>query len=161
MIEIEVNTDAVQGILANLIALGANMTPITQALAGVLADIPERALANQADPATGQPWAPLSKVTLARKKSGSRILEQSGDLFGKMQPEHGPDYALVGASGQTPYAPTHQFGAKKGAFGTNRRGGPIPWGDIPARPFFGVGPEDEAEFAQVALEGLQRALAGR
>ena len=159
MIEIEVNTDAVQGILANLIALGANMTPITRALAGVLADIPERAFANQADPATGKAWAPLSPTTVARRGSATPILQVHGALAASIHSEYGPDFAQAGTA--TVYAPTHQFGAAKGAFGSNRRGRPIPWGDIPARPFFGIGPEDEAEFAQVAQEGLQRALVGR
>ena len=40
------------------------------------------------------------------------------------------------------YASVFQFGAKKGDFGGSRRGNgkkfiPIPWGDIPARPFLG------------------------
>jgi len=33
--------------------------------------------------------------------------------------------------------------------------------DIPARRFFGVGLEDEAEIEGTALEALQRVLAGR
>ena len=52
---------------------------------------------------------------------------------------------LVGIfSGQksAKYASVFQFGAKKGDFGGSRRGNgkkfmPIPWGDIPARPFLG------------------------
>ena len=159
MIEIEVNTDAVQGILANLIALGANMTPITQKLSEILIDIPARAFVSKADPATGMPWAPLSPTTIARRGGDARILEDSGALSSHFESRFGPDFAQAGTA--TVYAPTHQFGAKKGAFGSTSKGRPIPWGDIPARPFFGVGPEDEAEFAQVALEGLQRALVGR
>jgi hypothetical protein len=30
------------------------------------------------------------------------------------------------------------FGAKQGAFGRTSRGGPIPWGDIPARPLLPI-----------------------
>ena len=36
----------------------------------------------------------------------------------------------------------HQFGAEKGAFGATSRGTPIPWGDIPARPFLGLSADD-------------------
>ncbi len=43
----------------------------------------------------------------------------------------------VGVAG-VKYATTHQFGASKGAFGRTRRGGPTPWGDIPARPFLPI-----------------------
>ena len=40
------------------------------------------------------------------------------------------------------YASTHQFGAKKGAFGQTARGAPIPWGDIPACLFLGISDDD-------------------
>ncbi len=43
------------------------------------------------------------------------------------------------------YAGTHQFGAAKGAFGSTSKGAPIPWGDIPARPFLGLSDADEAD----------------
>ncbi len=54
------------------------------------------------------------------------------------------------------YAPTHQFGAAKGEYGKTRRGAPIPWGDIPARPFLGASDEDE----RLALDVLQDYIAG-
>lgn len=158
MIQIEVNTSGVDAILARIVSLGANMTPITRALAGILADIPERAFAAQADPVTSSPWAQLSPVTVNRRGSSSPILQVSGILAGSIQAEHGADFARVTTA--TKYASTHQEGAKKGQFGKTRRGGSIPWGDIPARPFLGVGPADEAEIEQTALETLQRVLAG-
>jgi len=159
MIEIEVHIAALDALLGRAIALGANMTPITRALAGVLADIPARAFANQADPETGQAWAPLKPSTVKRRGSKEPILHDSGALAASIQPEHGPDFARVTTA--TVYAPTHQFGAKKGAFGSTKRGSPIPWGDIPARRFFGIGPDDEEELLQTAAQTLQRVLAGR
>ena len=156
---IEVHIDQAQALLANIVATGRNMTPITRALAGVLADIPERAFANQADPATGTPWAALSPATVAKRGSAQPILQVSGILAGSIHSEHGPDYARVGTADVK--AATHQFGAKKGQYGSTRRGTPIPWGNIPARRFFGVGPTDEAEIEEVALESLLRVLAGR
>jgi len=159
MIEVEVNIAGLEALLGRAIALGADMTPITRALAGVLADIPERAFANQADPVTGQAWAPLKPSTVKRRGSATPILQVSGHLAGSMQSESGPDFARVTTA--TVYAPTHQNGAKKGAFGSTKRGRPIPWGDIPARRFLGVGPEDEEELLQTASQTLQRVLAGR
>lgn len=41
------------------------------------------------------------------------------------------------------YAAVQQFGAGKGQFGNMANGSPIPWGNIPARPFLGISPEDE------------------
>ena len=159
MIEIEVKIAALEALLGRAIALGANMTPITRALAGVLADIPERAFANQADPATGQAWAPLAPATVAKRGSATPILQVSGALAGSIQSESGPDFARVTTADVK--APTHQFGAKKGQYGSTKRGRPIPFGDIPARPIFGIGPEDEEELLQTAAGGLQRALEGR
>lgn len=36
------------------------------------------------------------------------------------------------------YAATQQFGAMRGAFGRTRRNAPIPWGNIPPRPFLPI-----------------------
>ena len=77
MIEIEVHIAALDALLGRAIALGANMTPITRALAGVLADIPARAFANQADPETGQAWAPLKPSTVKRRGSKEPILHDT------------------------------------------------------------------------------------
>jgi phage gpG-like protein len=42
------------------------------------------------------------------------------------------------------YAAAQQFGMKKGYAGRNSKGRPIPWGDIPARPFLGISDYDKA-----------------
>ncbi|MGB0955835.1 MAG: phage virion morphogenesis protein [Panacagrimonas sp.] len=60
----------------------------------------------------------------------------------------------------SPWAPNklttiQQFGARKGAFGTTRRGAPIPWGDIPARPFLGISDEDRTEIELLLFEFLE------
>ncbi|MCO1337222.1 phage virion morphogenesis protein, partial [Microbulbifer sp. OS29] len=44
-----------------------------------------------------------------------------------------------------PYGAVHQFGATQGQFGKTKRGGPIPWGNIPARPWLGTSAEDDRE----------------
>ncbi len=83
----------------------------------------------------GRPaWAGLSPVTLARRAhGGGAILQDSGDLRGSINASHTVDTATVGSN--LKYAPTHQFGAKQGEFGRSDRNTPLPWGDIPARPF--------------------------
>jgi phage gpG-like protein len=61
------------------------------------------------------------------------------------------------------YAGTHQFGARQGAFGRTRRGGPIPWGDIPARPFLptdGLPEEQRREVLDLIREHFARAVGG-
>ena len=83
----------------------------------------------------GRPaWAGLSPVTLAmRAHGGGAILQDSGELKGSIKASHTVDTATVGTN--LKYAPTHQFGAKQGEFGRSDRNTPLPWGDIPARPF--------------------------
>lgn len=94
----------------------------------------------------GNPFAPLSPVTIKRKKKNKdKILIESGDLSRELA------YQLVnGGTGlefgsDRKYAAVHQFGAKQGAFGRTKRNGPIPWGNIPARPFIGLTAQDEDE----------------
>lgn len=58
------------------------------------------------------------------------------------------------------YAGTHQFGARQGAFGRTSRGAPIPWGDIPARPFLGLSADDEAAVLDILDDHLAGLLGG-
>ena len=98
MIIIEVNTSGVDALLGRIIALGKDTTPVARALAGVLADIPERAFASQSDSVTGEPWAALSPATVARRGSAQPILQVSGILAGSIHSEYGPDFARVGTA---------------------------------------------------------------
>ena len=45
--------------------------------------------------------------------------------------------------------------------GKTRRGAPIPWGDIPARPFVGLSSEDKEAVLETIAEALERAAQGR
>lgn len=52
-----------------------------------------------------------------------------------------------------------QFGAAKGAFAQTKRGALSPWGDIPARPFFGFEEPQVNAISDILadwLEGLTR-----
>lgn len=54
------------------------------------------------------------------------------------------------------YATTQQFGAKQGSLGRTRRGAPIPWGDIPPRPFLGLSPKDRDNVLAILRKYLLR-----
>lgn len=88
------------------------------------------------------PWKPLSPVTIAqREKKGywpGKILIQRGRLVGSLT-KHVENKSVTLSAG-TVYAATMQFGAKKGQFRKGER--PIPWGDIPARPFMVIQKND-------------------
>ena len=193
MIEIEVNISSLATGLARLAELGRNMTPLTRDLAEVLKGASDRAFKDEVNPETGEKWHPLSPATLKRRaKAGhtGSILQVSGQLAASIQSEYGPHHALVGTA--KVYATTHQFGAKKGSFGTGKRGArsssrrnarnytarggatvggwlsgraqggsmPLPWGNIPARPFLGIGKPEEAEIEESVRRAVRRAVVG-
>jgi phage virion morphogenesis protein len=193
MIEIEVNIDSLHTGLTRLAALGQNMTPLTRDLAEVLKGGVDRAFKDEVNPETGEKWHPLSPATLARRaKAGhtGSILQVTGQLAASIQTEHGPHHARVLTSDVR--AATHQFGAKKGSFGTAKRGArtgrrsnarnytarggatvggwlsgraqggtmPLPFGDIPARPFLGIGQPEVAEIEASVQGAVKRALGG-
>lgn len=170
MITITLEDHAVQAALDKLRARLADMTP-------VMADIGEELVARTKDRFAsstgpdGQPWAPNRPSTVAAylgRFSGS--FKKDGSLSKKGQARSGSKKPLIGESRMLSqqisaqadrssvvvgssriYAGTQQFGAKQGAFGRTRRGGPIPWGDIPARPFLPVTPDHTLYAAEIPV----------
>jgi len=123
----------------------------------------------------GRPkWKPLSRVTLKRRKKGGGILRvqgMAGGLMGSIHYRAHNDRVIIGTN--KIYAGTHQFGARKGSFGTivasvrehMRRGHmvrahtrrmAVPWGDIPARPFLMVQDEDWSEIREALNDFIVR-----
>lgn len=172
-IEIKVEDRAVLDALNRLLAASNDMTPAMEDISGILAEAADSAFMEQRDPATGAPWKPLRPVTVQRRGSSTPILQITGQLVSSIQTDHGPDFAVAGTN--KVYARTHQFGAKMGEFGRysqigrvrkfglgtfqgsagTQKGFPIPWGDIPARPFLGIGDDDKAAI----LDTINRHLA--
>ncbi|MNZ38299.1 Phage virion morphogenesis family protein [compost metagenome] len=103
----------------------------------------------------GTPWAPLSPVTLARKK-GNRILRESGTLQDTLRHQVSGNELSFGTD--RPYGAAMQFGMRKGYAGKTRRGASIPWGDIPARPYLGLSAEDDAEILAIIEDYLLQPL---
>jgi phage virion morphogenesis protein len=97
----------------------------------------------------------------AAKLAAKKPLTAEGRLsaMGNFHIEYGQDYALVGTN--IKYAAVQQFGAKAGAFGAKadafgatKRGGKIPWGDIPARPFMGISGDDRSAILGIIRKHL-------
>lgn len=119
---------------------------------------------NQAGP-DGKPWAALKPGTLARRRKGkgtggAKALLDTGRLRGSITYRAGEGWVEVGTN--TIYASTHQFGAKRGAYGSfsivkTRRVIQIPWGDVPARPFLGLSQADRQAVLDIVRESLERA----
>lgn len=101
----------------------------------------------------GRPWAPLSPVTIARKGHARPLIGDSGALRLIRYRLAGRHSVEVGTGAV--YGATHQFGARRGRFGRTRRGAPIPWGDIPARPFLGLSDADRRDVLAILREFLE------
>ncbi|MEL7166978.1 MAG: phage virion morphogenesis protein [Pseudomonadota bacterium] len=104
----------------------------------------------------GVPWAANAPSTLARPGVDFRPLFGTNPagvaLHTSAAHSFGRDYVEV--SSNKIQAAVMQFGAKKGAFGNTSRGSPIPWGDIPARPFLGLSDKDRSNIAETVEEWL-------
>lgn len=92
-------------------------------------------------------WPDLTEHTKARGRAGGKILQDSRLLAGSITSRYSKNEAIVGTNDIR--AGTHQFGAEKGAYGETRHGVPIPFGDIPARPFLKLEDEDIEEMDEL------------
>ena len=159
MIDIDIDIDdrEVRQALENLQRRVSDLTPVMHDIGQVLVEGMRARLRDSRD-VEGRPFAPNSPVTLARKK-GTRPLVDSGMMASQFAYQAGRDYVEAGSNAVQ--AATLHFGAKRGAHGKTRRGAPIPWGDIPARPFVGLSSEDKEAVLETITEALERATQGR
>lgn len=132
-----------------------DLTPAMRDIGEALLNSTRERFNSQTDP-DGQPWAPLSEATLARKtRNKDKILTRDGDLRRELSYREGPDFVEIGSP--RVYASTMQFGAEAGAFGATARGQPIPWGDIPPRAFLGLSDDDRERILEIVLDHLRDA----
>jgi phage virion morphogenesis protein len=145
MIEIELKDDAVVAALARLDAGLRDPRPLMQEIGELLVESTKDRFKAGTAP-DGSAWAPKTQATRdAYARRGERVDERplwgpSRMLASQIFPRATSDRVEVGSN--RIYAAVMQFGAAQGAFGRNARGSPIPWGDIPARPFLGVSAAD-------------------
>lgn len=110
----------------------------------------------------GVPWAPSQR---ARETGGQTLIDERR-LINSITSRSDATTAEVGTN--VIYAGTHQFGAAQGEFGaaigrtkpSEKRPKsqdffvPLPFGDIPARPFLGIDEGDEREIGALVDEFL-------
>lgn len=155
MIDITLNDDASEA-LETLAKQLLDLTPIwTEVGEGLLNSHMDRI--KRGEQPDGHPFAPRSATTLARYDKRGWRYGNPLNLTGVMRDDslHYSVYAnaLEFGSSSAQSAVMH-FGAKKGAFGTMANGLPIPWGDIPARPFIGLSDEDQDAIVRAVGEWL-------
>lgn len=161
MLRIELNLEEARAALTRAKLALADMTP-------VYAEIGEYMIGATRDRFTkgvgpdGRAWAPKSQATLERYKrlgygSLTRPLIGPGRALSRqIQKIVSRDGVVIGSS--LAYSRVMQEGAARGAFGTDRRGRPLPWGRIPARVWLGLSDADGRAIVEIADEHVERAL---
>ena len=160
-----------------LVGRAQDMRPVLMEIGEDMAESTKQRFSSTSAP-DGTAWAPNSALTLARyssnfarKKDGSLTKSSATKLAGK-KPGTGETRMLattinyqvqgtdsVGIGSPMVYAGTFNFGAQSGEFGfgmySSRVGSfPIPWGDIPARPFLGASDEDQTNIVRLVRSYL-------
>ncbi|MCL4770052.1 MAG: phage virion morphogenesis protein [Burkholderiaceae bacterium] len=163
--------------LQGLVQRVSNMRPVLLEIGEDLAESAKQRFSSTTAP-DGTAWAPNSAVTLARYsamfargKDGGLTKRSAAKLAAK-KPGTGETRALgttinyqiqgddaVGIGSPMVYAGTFHYGAKSGEFGfgvyATRNGSfPLPWGDIPARPFLGASEDDKANIVRLVQSYL-------
>lgn len=160
MITLEIKDAEVSRALTELRALLDDLSLVMNDIGQYLVlSAKDRMLAGQS--VDGSPFAPRAASTLAayerrKQKPGPHPLWLTGTMRQNIHHAFGPDHVSVG-SGAIQSA-VMQFGAAKGAFGKTSRGGSIPWGRIPPRPFLGVSDADRAEVLDIIGEAILAAV---
>lgn len=163
MADVVITNDEITGALLRLSATLSDLTPVMQEIGEIMVDSTKQRFPQGIAP-DGSRWAPKSQTTLNRygARTSNRIdirplFGPSGALSSQIFYELTPDSVSWGSP--MIYAATQQFGAAQGAFGRTSRNGPIPWGNIPARPFLGISAEDQTNILDTIAEALTRSAA--
>lgn len=156
-IEVQIDDRQVLDTLNDLMQRMQNLRPVMRDISAVMMGEVRDAFDTETDPTTGKKWDRLSeKSTIPRRQKAGHwpgsVLQVIGQLASSISPDYGDDWAAVGTN--LPYARTHQFGAQQGEFGrfsiiSTRQEVPLPWGDIPARPFLGLSDDGKAEILDI------------
>ncbi len=151
--EFSLNSDPVIRTLWRMAGSLDDLTPLMNDIGQALVNSgTERITSTNTDP-DGHAWEPSKRV----KEHGGKTLHLTGVLGYTLTHQAAADHVVVGSN--LVYAAVMHEGAEQGAFGaaigrtqpSEKRPRsqdyftPLPWGDIPARPFLGVSDRDEEE----------------
>lgn len=161
--QVSVDDQRVQSILAEAVASMGDLTPLMDAIGRQMVNgaIERIAVTNVAP--DGTPWIPSKRA----QREGGPTLRDSGNLLASINHFPTANSVLVGTN--MIYAAVHQGGAATGSLGvtsgTDRRGRRFttasPWGDIPARPYIGMSEEDYGTVEDLTEAWLSGILGGR
>lgn len=159
--------------LQELINKSKNLKPVLAEIGEEMLEVVKTRFATSTGP-DGQAWAANQESTLSKMlKSTKGNYKKSGDLSAKGAKRLAGKKPLVlrGTLASTIsykatadslkigsgliYSRVQQQGAGKGAFGRTKRGGPIPWGNIPARPYLGFSDDDAEKIMDILKRYLE------
>lgn len=127
MLEITLDTRKMDRAIAALQQRGGDLRqPLTEIGEHIASEV-DLTFRDGADP-YGNQWDALSGLSTLKNRNGSKPLNDTGRLKSSITSNADSHSVEIGTNVE--YAPTHQFGAKKGSYAKG-----VPWGDIPARPF--------------------------
>jgi len=155
------NNEASKKALRRAADLLGDMTPVYQDVGEYMLEA-TRDRFRKGEAPDGSKWPAKSAATLDRyKRLGYGTLNRP--LIGPSKSLSRQILRFVSADGVTigsnlEYSGVMQFGAAKGAFGTDSRGRTIPWGRIPARAFLGLSDADEEAIIDIAEEHIEPLL---
>lgn len=147
--KVRVNEGGVSRVLSRLLLTDTKRRSMLDQLGRQAVEQTQYRFIEQKSP-TGVPWKPSKR---ALKNPAKPTLLDSLKLLNSIEYVISGDGFEVGSN--LPYAATMNFGAKKGQFGSMSNGNPIPWGDIPARPFLGVSAEHKVKMTDVINKFLR------
>ena len=159
MYRVRIHPDEITDVLNRLSAALTDLLPLMTEIGEQLEHTTEERFDRGVGP-DGRAWAPKSQTTIdayARRKQrvDRRPLwgpGEGGHLARSIHRAVGVDFVEIGTNAIQ--SAVMQYGARQGAFGRTRRGAPIPWGNIPARPFIGLSDLDRSNIAETLDEWL-------
>lgn len=166
--KLDLNTEEAKRVFAELARRLTDKTELMQDIGELMVESTRQNFVEGTSP-DGIPWAPKAQSTLdayaARGETVSTrpLIGPSKTLSTTIFAQPTPTSVTWGSN--MIQAAVMQFGAAAGEFGArigkDKNGRDfmvsIPWGDIPARPFIGVGPQDEEAIVATTEEFLERA----
>lgn len=148
MFDVKVESKSVTDALQRLAKSAANPRPVLLAIAEDLVTSTKKRFVTSTAP-DGTRWAPNKPSTLRRKKGDKPLIGKTNLLSQKIFPDVGSDWLVVGSPMK--YAAMQHFGGKKSQF-------PKLWGDIAARPIFGLSDSDEKMVVSTTSDYLRSTL---
>jgi len=160
IIAVKINDRKVKALLSRMQRNLGDLTPATKIIGSIIRTSIIRNFEKSGRPGK---WKKHSRLTEKRRGKGAKILMAqglAGGLAASINYQAGKNSVKIGTN--KIYGAVHQFGAKKGSFGSvtanikehlrkgtkvkgHTRKMKLPWGDIPARPFLMVQDEDWTE----------------